>query len=879
MKRGKQRWLAPEVIQSSAMDCGPASLKCLLNGFGVSAHYGRLREACQTEVDGTSIDTLEEVAQQVGLDAEQMIVPLDHLFVETEAPLPALVVVRLPTGFLHFVVAWRRHGPFVQLMDPSAGRSWRRCADFLETVFVHEMPMLAHDWRAWAGSEDFLARLRQRLVAIGGDKALIERALEDASWRALTVLDAAIRMVSALVDAGACDRHGSAARLLADVYRRVRDGEDNAIPETYWSARPMLEEGEEETLTVRGAVLLKVSGVRSAADEALPVELAEALRAPEISLACSLWQLLKESRQFLWQAIAIAIVLSSAGAVMEALLFRSVFDLGYDLRLLTQRYAAIAVLGLFGLILLALEWPIVGGSLRLARHLDVRLRLSFLAKVPRLSDRYFQSRAVSDMLERNHNAHFLRAVPELVRDLLRALTQIVVTTAAIVWLDPASGPLAVPIGVSAAVVPFVFQLPIRERDLRLRTYLGALAQFSFDAFLGLVPLHAHRAHRALRREHESVLVAWIRTARDLLGTVLAVEALQLITGMILSAGLLLDFLQRRADPASAMLLAYWAMSLPMLGLELASSAQQLIRQRSLNLRLLEPLGAPEEASAPAPASEREAPSGGVSLAFEKVEVRAAGHVILSSLDLRIEAGEHVAIVGPSGAGKSSLVGLLLGWHRPAAGMIRVDGQVLDASVRAYVRGVSAWVDPAVQLWNQRLVDNLCYGLEASAPQVPLADVIDSAEIKDLLESLPDGMLTPLGESGALVSGGEGQRVRFGRALQRRDARLVILDEAFRGLERVTRQRMLARARRFWPRATLLCITHDIEETRDFARVLVVEGGCIVEDGVPSQLLASEGSHYRALLMSEQSVKQLWNDERWRHWRLEAGRIVVAKGEP
>src|SRR5579864_5718450 len=106
------------------MDCGPAALKCLLEGMGIRAHYGRLREACQTDVDGTSIDTLEEVAVQLGLDAEQIMVPVDHLLLPEARALPALVVVRLPSGVTHFVVVWRRHGAFVQVMDPGSGRRW-----------------------------------------------------------------------------------------------------------------------------------------------------------------------------------------------------------------------------------------------------------------------------------------------------------------------------------------------------------------------------------------------------------------------------------------------------------------------------------------------------------------------------------------------------------------------------------------------------------------------------------------------------------------------------------------------------------------------------------------------------------------------------------
>jgi ABC-type bacteriocin/lantibiotic exporter with double-glycine peptidase domain len=85
------------------MDCGPASLKCLLEGFRIPVSYGRLREACQTDVDGTSIDVIEVVANQLGIEAEQVMFPVDHIFL-AEAALPAMVVVRQSGGATHFVV-------------------------------------------------------------------------------------------------------------------------------------------------------------------------------------------------------------------------------------------------------------------------------------------------------------------------------------------------------------------------------------------------------------------------------------------------------------------------------------------------------------------------------------------------------------------------------------------------------------------------------------------------------------------------------------------------------------------------------------------------------------------------------------------------------
>ena len=119
-----QSFFAPEVVQSSEMDCGPASLKCLLEGFGISVNYGRLREACQTDVDGTSIDTLEDLAVQLGLRAEQVMLPVDHLILPESQALPAILVIRLPNGLTHFLVIWGTIGGRIQVMDPATGRRW-----------------------------------------------------------------------------------------------------------------------------------------------------------------------------------------------------------------------------------------------------------------------------------------------------------------------------------------------------------------------------------------------------------------------------------------------------------------------------------------------------------------------------------------------------------------------------------------------------------------------------------------------------------------------------------------------------------------------------------------------------------------------------------
>src|SRR5262249_23217057 len=162
-----------------------------------------------------------------------------------------------------------------------------------------------------------------------------------------------------------------------------------------------------------------------------------------------------------------------------------------------------------------------------------------------------------------------------------------------------------------------------------------------------------------------------------------------------------------------------------------------------------------------------------------------------------------------------------------AGHILVDGEPLDAVRLDRLRGETAWLDPAIQLWNRTLYLNLLYGSTGESERT-LGQVLQDADLYHVLPRLPDGLQTPLGDGGGLVSGGEGQRVRFGRALVRGRVRLAILDEPFRGLDREKRRELLQCARRAWRDATLLCVTHDVGETLDFERVLVIEGGRIVE---------------------------------------------------
>jgi ABC-type bacteriocin/lantibiotic exporter with double-glycine peptidase domain len=875
-----RRTFAPEVIQTSAMDCGPAALKCLLNGFGIAASYGRLREACQTDVDGTSINTLEDIAGALGLDVRQTMLPADWLFLPAAGALPCLLVVRVAGGQTHFLVVWRRHGPWLQLMDPATGRRWVRVEDFEREVFRHEQTLPAAAVRGWLGSDGPAAVLAARLRSLGLSPAaagsLLDAARCDPSWRTFAALDAAARLAGLLAGRGALrkgeDARALVAALLADPAR---------IPDRLFTVVDAGTLDGEPAVRLRGAVFLQVAGPRvTAASEAgeaaagLPPELLAALTEPPARPARLLWDLVRADGPVPALVIALAAAVSAAGALALGLALRGLCDLRGELPLAGQRLLAlVAIATLVGGLLLA-EAPAAAASLRAARGLELRLRLRFLDKLPRLADHYFRSRPRSDMAERAHALHRIRRLPDLASRFLRASLGLVATAAGIVWLDERTVlPAALAI-LAAFAFPLLAQPALCEQDLKLRSHGGALTRFTLDALLGLHAIRAHGAAGAVRGAHRQLLGEWAGAAWRLETTAIRVEVVQMALLNGLAVWLVFAHLDRGGVGSGTLLLVFWALLLPALALDLARAVWQVPATRSVTLRLLEPLGALEEPVAdalPPDVAGDEEPA--AALRFTGVIVRAGGHTVLDGIDLDLPAGAHVAVVGPSGAGKSSLLGLLLGWHRPAAGHVLVDGKPLDPARLAALHAATAWIDPEVQLWNASCLDNLVYG----APDGSLAElgrVLADAELAPVVEKLPNGLGTPLGEGGARVSGGEGQRVRIGRALLKRRARLVLLDEPFRGLPRATRDLLLARLRDVYRDATLLFVSHDVAQARAFPRVLVIDGGRIVEDAAPDDLLARENGRFRSLVDQEDVVRErLEREAGWRRLRVEGGGLV------
>jgi len=473
----------------------------------------------------------------------------------------------------------------------------------------------------------------------------------------------------------------------------------------------------------------------------------------------------------------------------------------------------------------------------------------------------------------------LRQLPEIAGHCMYLVFSIVITGTAIVWVYPGSALLAGLAVIAACGVPSLLMPAMAERDLRHRELSASLASHYLDSLLGSRAIQAHCAQRAMRSVQAGQLERWAAAGLSQQALFVRVDAVQMAATLACIVTLVYRQSVIAQSPAGLLLLIYWAISILLVGREAAAVARSLPSMRNTLLRFLELIESPEEFAVDLAAPVR---PGGVKIDIEEACVVVAGHAVLDRVTLHVRPGEHIGIVGVSGAGKSSLVGCLMGWYQPSSGRICVDDAPLDTSRLAQLRREIAWVDPQVHLFRSTLYDNLRYG-NGSYGLGRFGATLEAADLGRILERAPEGLQTPTGEGGTLVSGGEGQRIRIGRALGRSGVRLAILDEPTRGLGREERGRMLSSLRAHFGGATMLCVTHDVSDTLDFDRVLVIEQGRILEEGAPRTLSAQPKSRYRALLDEERAVgRDLRLNPAWRRLRLQTGQIregaVAAQAE-
>ena len=266
----------------------------------------------------------------------------------------------------------------------------------------------------------------------------------------------------------------------------------------------------------------------------------------------------------------------------------------------------------------------------------------------------------------------------------------------------------------------------------------------------------------------------------------------------------------------------------------------LLRGAGAAGRIAELLAARPEIRAPANPVPLPRPALGA-LTFDNVTFRyptRPDDKALHGLSLAVAAGETVAVVGPSGAGKSTLFQLALRFYDPQEGLVMLDGVDLRDADPADVRKRIALVPQETVIFAASARDNLRYG-RWDASDSDIVAAAKAANADEFLEALPDGYDTYLGEGGARLSGGQRQRLAIARALLR-DSPLLLLDEATSALDARGERLVQEALERLMKTRTTIVIAHRLATIRAADRIIVMDGGAIVEEGTHSSLSAAGG---------------------------------------
>ena len=240
--------------------------------------------------------------------------------------------------------------------------------------------------------------------------------------------------------------------------------------------------------------------------------------------------------------------------------------------------------------------------------------------------------------------------------------------------------------------------------------------------------------------------------------------------------------------------------------------------------------------------------------FDEVSFAYPGRApVLRAFDLTIEPGQRVGLVGYSGAGKSTVLALLQRFYDVQSGRVLIDGQDIRDVTQESLRTTMAIVPQDISLFHRTVLENIRY----ARPEAPEADVLAAAEMancREFIEALPDGFDTMVGDRGVKLSGGQRQRLAIARALLK-DAPILLLDEATSALDSESERAIQDALDRLMHGRTVIAIAHRLATLKSFDRIIVMDRGCIVDDG-PPRVLAARPGPYRDLLRKQQLAEPM-----------------------
>jgi subfamily B ATP-binding cassette protein MsbA len=475
------------------------------------------------------------------------------------------------------------------------------------------------------------------------------------------------------------------------------------------------------------------------------------------------------------------------------------------------------------------------------RRVVTRLRGEVFQRVLQFPIRYFDRNSAGTLLSRlTYNTEQIgSATTDAVMSVVTTTLTILGSIGYLLWLNARLALLALTIGPLMGWLISVINRRFRRYSRRIQDSVGDVTRVSKESFEAPRLIKVYNAQDHLNRQFDAVNQHNLRSnMRLVLTRSLANPIVQLVTALGVAVVLYIaiaDAIAGRMTMGSLLgfFTALVGIAQPLR--ELVGVGGNLQNGIAAGQSLFELLDEPIESQGggyQTPRVRGEVEFANVSFAYESGKGAA-----LNGISLKVSPGESIAIVGKSGSGKSTLVNLLPRFYDAVSGSVRIDGRDVRDYDLANLREQIAVVSQDVVLFNDTIRNNIAFGREVSGDA--LEQAADAARVLEFTGEQPAGLDTMVGDRGVLLSGGQRQRISIARALLK-DAPILILDEATSALDTESERYIQAALARLVQNRTTFIIAHRLSTVEQADRIIVLDGGDLIETGTHAELLNKDG---------------------------------------